>query len=204
MPLKLTRRTISLGGSINPRTQKHGNENVTALDVPLLKIALSPEELGEVMLNPKAHKLLFSKKKGRPDEPSFGKVASIIPFNHKVIGVSCRLYLGRRVLAVTDATLNRCRIELQPGVIWWHVQLQCVPDLDENHPLMEALMSRLGEQIDAEIECEHYGAQPELPLEEDEDEEEGEQTDIEDEEEDAEESPLPDFGAGRRGRRNAS
>jgi hypothetical protein len=179
--LKLEKRTILLGGSINPRTQKHGTENVTALDIPLQQIPLSEEELGVVLLNDKAPKALFIRKKGRPPEPIFGKVATIIPFDHKVKGVNAKLFLGRKALTVADATLSRCRLEIRQGVIWWHVQLQCVPDLDDNHPIMEALMSRMGEPIDFELDCQGYGAQPELPLEEDEDDpEDPDQADIDD------------------------
>lgn len=179
--LKLDRRTAAALVSVNPRTQKHGNENVTALDIQLQGIPLSEDELGIVMQNDQAAKRLLIRKKGRPAEPIFGKVACMIPFMNKVDGVTAKIFLGRRLLSVTDAKLNRIRVELRQGIMIWHVQIQCVPELDEDHPTIEALLGKLGEPIDVEIECQSYGAQPELPLEEDEDEEPGEQADIEDE-----------------------
>lgn len=178
--LKLDRRTAATLVSVNPRPQKHGTENVTAMDIQLAGIPLSEEELGVVMQNDQAAKRLLIRKKGRPAEPIFGKVACMIPFMNKVDGVSAKLFLGRRMFAVTDAKLNRIRVELRQGIMCWHVQIQCVPELDEDHPTIEALLGKLGEPIDVELECQSYGAQPELPLEEDEDED-PEQADIEDE-----------------------
>lgn len=46
-------------------------------------------------------------------------------------------------------------------------------------------MSRLGTEIDCELECDGYGAQPELPLEEDVEtlaDDDGDQVDLEDSE----------------------
>lgn len=168
--LKLDRRTALKLVSVNPRAQKHGTENVTALDIQLEGVPLSEEELGVVLQNPKAAQRLLVRTKGRPPEPVFGKVACIIPFMAKVTGVSAKLFLGRRLLAVQDGKLNKCRVELRQGIMAWHIQIQCVPDLDETHPTMEALLSRLGDPIDLELECPSYGAQPELPFEEEESE----------------------------------
>lgn len=207
--LKLDRRTAATLVSVNPRPQKHGNENVTAMDIQLQGIPLSEEELGIVMQNDQAAKRLLIRKKGRPAEPIFGKVASIIPFMNKVEGVSAKLFLGRRLFAVSDAKLNRIRVELRQGIIAWHIQIQCVPDLDEDHPTIEALLSKLGEPIDFELECQSYGAQPDLPLEEDEDDEDAEEGEDKDEtDEDAEQPQLSGLGrqiaAGqRRGRKRA-
>ena len=150
--LKLDRRTAATLVSVNPRPQKHGNENVTAIDIQLHGIPLSEEELGVVMQNDQAAKRLLIRKKGRPAEPVFGKVACVIPFMSKVDGVSAKIFLGRKLFSVTDAKLNRVRVELRQGIIAWHIQIQCVPQLDEDHPIIEALLSKLGESIDVEIQ----------------------------------------------------
>jgi hypothetical protein len=194
--LKLDRRTATLV-SVNPRNQKHGTENVTAMDIQLQGIPLSEEELGVVLQNDQAAKRLLIRKKGRPAEPIFGKVACNIPFMAKVDGVSVKLFLGRRLFAVTDAKLNRIRVELRQGIMAWHVQIQCVPDLDESHPTIEALLSKLGDSIDFELECPSYGAQPELPLEEEEDD--GEESEEDDDGEGDDESES----SGRRARKRA-
>lgn len=176
MGLKLERRTAQIGSSINTRTQMHGDEHVTALDIPIVKVCLSDEELGQVLLNSRAYKLLYSKTKNRPDEPTFGKVLGAMPFRGKIKAVSVDIFLGRRVLRIPDGTLTKVKIEpTSGGTTWLQFTVQCVPDLDDNHPIIEALLSKLSEPIDIAIECEGYGAQPELPLEEPEDPEAGEE-----------------------------
>lgn len=193
MPLKLDKRSCLIGHGINTRTQKHGSENVTALDIPIQRLALSKEELGEVLLYPDAYKALHSKSRGRPDEPLFGKVLGNLPFAHKVPQVTITLYLGRRQLKLPITTLKSARI-VRPGggLVWWEFLIQCVPDLDENHPIMESLFSKLGEEIDLALECEGYGAQQDLPL--DDGEEEGEAKDEDDPPPDAEEAELSGTG----------
>lgn len=194
--LKLDRRSVLMGPSINTRTQKHGEDNITALDIPLSCICLSSEELAIVMLNKAAYRFLYGRKKGRPDEPIFGSLVSCLKFKKKVEAVSAVLYLGRKQLRILDATLSKVTIEPQVGgVTWLSFTLQCTPDLDDEHPIMEALFSRLNEKIDLQIECEHYGAQPELPLEE---EEEIDPEDEEDEDNEDDEDDTPAKGKGRK------
>lgn len=164
--LKLDRREAKIGSSINTRTQIHGEENVTALDIPIKGVALSPEELGFVMLNPRAHKLLYTKKKGRPDQPIWGKLFGALPFRNKVKGATVTLYIGRKPLKLIDVNLTKGRLEtLEGGTTHWHFTVQCTPDLDES---IEALLGRLNTKVDIAIDCQGYGEQDELPLEEDE------------------------------------
>jgi hypothetical protein len=180
--LKLERRTAKLGPAINTRTQKHGAADVTALDIPLGRIALTKEELCEVMLDDQAYKHLYISKKKNPDEPRWGQTIGDIVFKGKVTGVVATLFLGRRQLRVIDAKLSKVRVQRNSGGLsWWDVQLQCVPDLDESHPVMENLFARLNQEIEVELEIEHYGAQPQLPLE-DEEEDDSERDDDKDEE----------------------
>ena len=190
MPLKLSKREIDLGDSINTRTQKHGSEKVTAFDVPLKNMALSKEELCEVCLNPRAYRLLYSRRKGRPDQPIWGKLVDSFHLRGKITGVSAVLYLGRRQLRIADATLKTVFFETpEGGTALLSGTLQFIPDLDENHPIIDSLFSRLGQKIDVQLECESYGAQPELPLEEDEEEDP-------DEEEEDEDGDNPERGSG--------
>lgn len=162
--LKLDRRKAKIGSSINTRTQIHGEDNVTALDIPLKGVALSPEELGFVMLNPRAHKLLYTKKKGRPDQPIWGGILGALPFANKVKGVTVTLYIGRKPLKLIDVSLTKLRLEPQEGgTTHWSFTVQCTPDLDES---IEALLGRLNTDVDLMLECQGYGEQEELPLEE--------------------------------------
>lgn len=178
MPLILARRTAKLGNSLQVNTQKHGQEDVSALDLVFKGLPLTPEDLGEVLLEPKAYKLLYRKWKGRPDEPMFKPVLTL-PVNGKVKSVSATLFLGRRRLEIINATMSKMMVELKGGGIsLLNFGLRFVPDLDENHPIMENLFSKVNQSIDLELSCEGYGSEPELPLEEPEEDEgaEGEET----------------------------
>jgi hypothetical protein len=176
MPLRLDRRSATIGSSINTRTEKHGEEDVAALDIPLSKICLSDEELGVVLQNPKAHRILFATRKGQLAKFAFAKVLEVLPFRDKVRGVNVTIYLGNRKLRLPDVSLTTCRLEPQEGgTTWWSFKVQCTPTLDDT---IEALLAKLNQQVDVELDCETYGAQPDL-FEKDEDEEAGEQTDLE-------------------------
>lgn len=180
--LKLDRRPMQLGPSINTRTQKHGEENVTALDIPFSGLALSKDELCAVMLDPRAYKLLYKKRKNRLDQPMWGSLIKALVFRQKIAGCTIVLYVGRKQVLLSDATLSKVHLERnEGGVTHLSATIQCVPDLDENRPMMESLLARLNDKLDIQIVCEHYGAQPDLPLEEDDDSDDGD----DDEEDDA-------------------
>lgn len=182
MSLSLTRRAAQFGNSISVNTQHHGDKDVSALYLNFSSFPITKEELPEVCLEKDAYRLLYRKWKGRPDEPIWGKLSPEMKFKDKVKGVSAVLYLGRKQLKVNDATLSGIRLEPQTGGIsQLSFQLQCVPDMDENHPMMEALLSRVNQKLDLELLCESYGAQPELPLEEEEPDEADETDEDEDE-----------------------
>jgi hypothetical protein len=193
MPLKLERRECLISGGINTRIQKHGSENVTALDIPIQRVALSAEELCEVMLDKSAYRKLYKKIRGRLDEPTWSKIVGRIEIVGKVQGVSVNLHLGRKVLKMPDVTLKSLYLTRNPGgVTWLGFTIQCVPDLDENHPILEALFSKMGQAIDLALDCESYGAQPELPLEEE--EEEGDAGEGEEEDDDGKDETMSGTG----------
>jgi hypothetical protein len=170
MPLVLARREIQIGNQIRVNTLKHGKENVSGLFIPMAGLALTAEELAEVMLEPKAYNYLYRKLRGRPDQPIWSKLSPTIHLDGKVGNVNATLYLGRRQLKVIDGTMAKRALTCnEGGTSHLGFELQCVPELDEAHPIMEALFSRASAKIDIEIECETYGAQPDLPLEQPED-----------------------------------
>jgi hypothetical protein len=168
MPLKLERRSAVIGSSINTRTEKHGEEDVAALDIPLLRIGLDKDELCEVLLEKHAYKLLYNTRRGRPDEPLFGKILRPFRLVDKITGANVNIFLGRRTLKLVDVNLPNVQLDRQPGgTTWLSCQVQCTPTLDES---IETLLSKLNATVDVSIECESYGAQPDLPLEPDPDE----------------------------------
>ena len=160
--LKIDRRRCSIGSSINTRTEKHGEDDVTALDIPLVKIGLTAAELPEVMLEKHAYELLYNTRKGRPDEPIWSRFHPLT-FAQKIEGVNVWSYLGRKTLKRKGVTLAKVRIEPQiGGVTFLSVQVQCTPTLDDT---IEALLGALNREVEVMIDAPHWGAQPDLPLE---------------------------------------
>ncbi len=94
------------------------------------------------------------------------------------MGCTVNIYLGMKVLRLTDVNLSRVKIDPQSGgTTWWSFQIQCTPTIDKS---IEALLEKLNKPVDIAIECQGYGEQAELPLEEEEGGEGEEQSDIED------------------------
>lgn len=181
MGLLLPRRSYKLGNSLTVNTQHHGNEDVSAIYLPFKEGPITEEELPEITLEKRAYKLLYRKWKGRPDQAVWGRFAPVMHCPEKVKGVNATIFLGRRSLKVVDAVMASLRLEpKEGGVSFLSFTFQIVPELDENHPMMEALFSRVNQKVDMEIECETYGAQPELPLEEEEEDPDADEGEDED------------------------
>lgn len=203
MPLRLDRRSCTIGSSINTRTEKHGDEDVAALDIPISKVCLSETEFGDVLCDPRAHKLLFVSRKGQLARPRFVNVLGTLPFRAKVPGVDVTIHFpGAGKLKMTDVSLTTCRLDRQEGgTTWWSFKIQCTPDLDES---IEKLLAHLNQPVDIEITCETYGAQTDLFEGKDEETEAGEQTDLEDEAGAPEGSEDEEPGMSRLGRQISS
>lgn len=162
--LKLERRACVLGSSINTRTQKHGEEDVAAMDIRVNRFVLTPEELDEVLLSKNAHKMLYVSKKGRPDEPRFEPLAAMM-FREKVKDVSVVMYVGRSTIKMPRTNFASLNLVLNPGgLTWWSFQIQWVPEvLDAN---VELLLGKMNQGVELAITCEHYGEPNPLPMEE--------------------------------------
>jgi hypothetical protein len=71
MKLTLTKRPAQIGGSINTRTEKHGEENVPGIDIPITEVMLTKEELNALLQDPDAHDAFFTDERGDQLEPRF-------------------------------------------------------------------------------------------------------------------------------------
>lgn len=79
MALKLTlaKRAAQIGPSINTRTEKHGEEDVPGLDIPLSGIMLTREELCVVLQDEAAFDSLFTTSRGSQHEPRFQNIKAL-------------------------------------------------------------------------------------------------------------------------------
>lgn len=104
--INLTSRPCQIGSSINTRTQRHGDEDVPACDVPLVGIMLTAEELGELLGDKHAHKAFFDTKGNRKD-PMFPQLESFA-LKHKFENANVRIVVN--LLNAEEATLSGAKI----------------------------------------------------------------------------------------------
>ena len=134
--LTITKRGAYMG-RINNRLQRHGEESVTAFDVPLSSIALEAEELNALLGIPRAHDALFSKGlDGKSPQPTFEDVDPLV-LTYKLEDVRAEIYVGMKdeKLTFTAAKLTDIRLEPQPGgMTLLSLKLQIVPDIAKQAP----------------------------------------------------------------------
>jgi hypothetical protein len=115
--ISITPRPCKIGSSINTRTEKHGDEDVPACDVPVAGITLDKGELNALLGEQYAHQLLFSIREGHTS-PVFGMLE---PFRLKGkiedVQVSIKLGLldGADEIELTSAKLKGLTLEPQAG-----------------------------------------------------------------------------------------
>ena len=161
--LSLINRTCRIGNSINTRSETHGEEFVTALDIPIGEIMLEPEELNAILQEPHAHGLLYATKPGAPAQPVLQGLKAL-RLEEKIEGAEVVLRLaGDTKLRLIGCKLARIDLKLEVGGLTaMRVQVQCVPKLDSS---IARLIEKLNCEVEVEIRAEGFGDQQKLPLE---------------------------------------
>lgn len=112
----LTQRSCMLGPSINIRTEKHGEEDVPACDIPLGGVMLELKELCALMNNPAAVGL-FIKLEGR-NEPAIPQIENIV-LKGKRIGATVKITVQTtgpdKVLTLEDCKLKSITLAPMSG-----------------------------------------------------------------------------------------
>lgn len=148
--LTLTSRPCKIGPSINARTEKHGDEDVQAFDIPLDGVMLEKEELNALLEDPYAHDALFNHRGGgKVDEPIFRKFRAL-QFKDKfeegeaVITVG----LGSEEIRLKDVKLARVTLAPQVGgLTMLSVQVQCRPSTDT----IAKVLPYMNHEVEAEV-----------------------------------------------------
>jgi hypothetical protein len=148
--MHLKSRICLLGSSINTRTEKHGDDDVPAIDIPITGFALVGAELAEITGDVHAHRALFDKSKN-PVEPIFNCFRPLA-LVHKFEGCTARfiLGLGREELVLADCKV--ARVKLEPnlgGLTSADFLIQSTPD---DLAAMARLMAFMGHDIELEVE----------------------------------------------------
>jgi hypothetical protein len=154
--LSISLRTAKLGPSINNRTQKHGDEDVPAVDISVGSVILEPEELNAILGNPKAHERLFVQTSagGRP-EPFFDRFDSGFTLADKFEGANVRIEYGLQPIVVDLPDVKIARVYLEPlsgGQTRMSFQIQASHDWTERSRDLVLCMNR-------EIKIEVAGAE---------------------------------------------
>jgi hypothetical protein len=147
----ISKRPCKIGTSINTRTEKHGDEDVPACDIPLVGIMLQAEELNALLGDQNAHKSLFAKAKGgAPQEPLFRQLKPFVLRDRFEDGaVTLTLGLNGDEIEFDDVTLARVTLEPRTGGLTeLSVQVQCSPPVED----MARAIAFLNCDADAEIE----------------------------------------------------
>lgn len=166
--LTLTKRPARIGSSINTRTEKHGDEDVPACDIPIEGLMLEREELNALLGDPYAHDALFNhRSQGKVDEPIFRKFKPLV-FREKFESARVVLTVGLGAdveIELKDVKLARITLDPQVGgLVELSVQVQCTPPAET----IGALVNYLGHELEAEVTfgqvAEKADRQRELPI----------------------------------------
>jgi hypothetical protein len=145
----LNRRPGRIGGGVNSRTQKHGEENIPAMDIPLVAIMLTQAELNELMNEPLTAVAWFNDRKDGLAEPLFKNVKhfSIID-TYESSSVTIGVGLKEQLFTLEDCKL--VKIKLSPcvgGLTELKLTVQAKID-DTNTPLFEFLSNDCNVEIE--------------------------------------------------------
>ena len=137
--LELADRPAKIGASINTRSEKHGDEDVPACDIPITGFMLEAAEL-DALLGKGAHKALYRESKGNSIEPRFEHVTELA-IDEKFVG-NVELDLESIDLELDDENVTLAKVRLEPqvgGLTAMSLQVQCTPSGDEIAQLVQSL-----------------------------------------------------------------
>lgn len=122
----LASRPCQLGPTINDRTEKHGNEDKPALDIPVDAYCLTEAEFDELAGQKGAYAALTDGS-SQPRKWAFPNLVAVLSMRETVKGASAVLLLGleRFTLALGDCKLKGGTFELtNTGVVAFSFKLQ--------------------------------------------------------------------------------
>lgn len=178
MPLKLPKRHANLNGKLDIQPKAVGEQIHARFGIPI-STTLTPTEFGEVILNDRAEKVFWKKIRARESQPSFpnlGPQTLDIPIRDCKV----QLWLHDRLMTLTETNLTGSRFLLGAAQVVWTFKAWALPTIDDS---LKDLLTTFAQPILLSVDCPTWGAQHELPLEEeeeDEDDEEGEEADAPD------------------------
>jgi hypothetical protein len=165
MSLNLPSRAAKIGSAINTRTEKHGDEDVAALDIPVTFV-LDPIELCWLLKSEEAAHRLFISAGGNHGEKAMPAIGAL-SLREKIEGAKISLVfeglMGDVALDFTSAKLAKVKVNpLFAGKSDCSLTIQVCPDLDDTAVL--ALLGHMNGECQLAIMVDGYNAQIALPL----------------------------------------
>lgn len=157
---------IQIGGSINVRTEKHGEENVSAMDIPCAML-IKRKELNSLMREESADALLFKSQNEGHYEPVFGGKIGPIPvlgkFKKSKVALKCGV--NEQEITFDDCALSKLKIDPQiGGMTLLKFTIQAKLTDDTNLIFHFANTSQAGQVNTGKFQEEKSDDQPDLPL----------------------------------------
>jgi hypothetical protein len=163
----LDKRLCKLDG-INVRSEMHGDDPVTAIDIHFSDVMLTSEELNHIIREPHASNVLFDDSGvgmgGRVKQPVFLHIKPL-QLADKIEGCTVRITHGVEAKLMEFAGVRLSKVTLEPrvgGMTSMGVQVQSTPDLDER---MSDLLALLNHNVELELDLGEFGKQQQLALE---------------------------------------
>jgi len=150
--LNLNRRAAHIGVSFNGRREKHGDEDVPALDIKLEGITLGEKEFNALLGDPHAEEAFFDPpgKTSTLVVPRFPKLDSL-KLKDKIKGVKVSIWLDGKDTPILLDGCDLAKITLDPqdgGTVALSCQVQCSEPGDK---AVSKLFDHLGATVSVEI-----------------------------------------------------
>lgn len=162
LKLTLSKRAGQIGPSINTRTEKHGEEDVPGLDIPISGIFLDADELGVILQDSDAHKSLFTGTRSAAPEPRFNSLKPL-QLDGKLTEAKVLIQVGDHQILLKPAKVKSITLEPQVGGM---TAMSCTiqGNPSANTDILELLNAKCRIAITGASMEEKDDNEPELPL----------------------------------------
>lgn len=150
--LNLNRRAAHIGVSFNGRRERHGDEDMPALDIKLEGIVLGEKEFNSLLGDPHAEEAFFDPPGKRSTQvvPRFPKLDAL-KLKDKIENVKVSIWLDGKDVPVVLAACDLAKVTLTPqdgGTVSLACQVQC---LEPGDKAVSKLFDHLGATVSVEI-----------------------------------------------------
>lgn len=114
MKFGVTKRPAQIGPSINTRTEKHGNENVPGVDIPVSGIFLEKAEVNTLLQDEDAYDALYTDNRSKQLEPRFMTIEPI-KLSDKFTGARVTIAVNGEDLVLKPAKISKIALAPQVG-----------------------------------------------------------------------------------------